>query len=150
MSKQANSAVAVSASAFLLLSAVGAAEGGILPLNVTGVSAAATSSLTDVRYRRGGAVAAGIAFGLLGAAIASQYHYSPYYYYPPYAPYAPPVYYYPPYASYGYYPAYPYYGSFGPYWGRPYIVRHVYPRYRYYGVRHYYPRHYRARHRVRR
>jgi hypothetical protein len=143
MRRHAKSAIAVPLLVLLLASSVGSGQAGVLPVNTTAVNAAATGNLTDVRYRRGAPVAAGIAFGLLGAAIASQYYaYPPYYYggYPAYVPYPPPVYYYP----------YPYYG---PYVGRPYVVYHAYPRYRHYGVRHYRHygvRHYRPRHKVRR
>ena len=59
----------------------------------------ATSQWVDVRYRRGGGVAAGVAAGLLlGGIIASQ----PSYYYRGYPPY--------PY----YTPAYPLYGPYSP------------------------------------
>lgn len=85
------------------------------------VKAAMPDQITDVRYRRyhrgygGGAAFAGLAFGLIGSAIAaSQYRQSygyygqPYYYGSPYA-YAPAY-------GYGYAPA-PVYGYGGGYYG---------------------------------
>src|SRR5262245_34405547 len=64
--------------------------------STTGVKAAVADNVVDVRWRRGGGVAAGLAFGALagaaiGAAVASPYYG---YGYPGY--------------SYGYYPAYSY------------------------------------------
>jgi hypothetical protein len=94
-----------------------------VPSSTAAVEAMVPNNLTEVRYHRGGAIAAGIALGLLGAAIAPPYYYGPYYY-PPYAPYYGP------------------YGGYGPYWGYA-------PYYGYYGyspyVRHYY--HHRHHHR---
>jgi hypothetical protein len=115
---------AIAASA--ALNHAGTAAAGPLPVNATALKTAAADDVIDVRYRGGGAFVAGLAFGLIGGAIASRSYYYPAYYYYPYAP----AYYYPP---------YPYYGS---YWGyRPYVYyrpypryRYFYPRYRYYGV----------------
>jgi hypothetical protein len=116
------------ASVAILTHSTTIATAGPLPINPTAIKAAAPNDLLDAHYYhrhyRGGAVAAGLALGLLGAAIASGgYAYpGPYYYYPPY-------------------PYYPAYGYYGPYWGGPYVAYGAYPVYRYYGVRHYRPRH---------
>jgi hypothetical protein len=110
------------------LNDVRTAAAGPLPVNATALRTAAADHIVDVRYRGGGAFAAGLAFGLIGAAIASRSYYYPSYYYYPYAP----AYYYPP---------YPYYGYYGPYWGyRPYVYYRPYPRYRYYYPRYRYYR----------
>jgi hypothetical protein len=85
-----------------------------LPINAGAVQSAMPDSVVNVRHR-GGALAAGIAFGLLGAAIANNYAYPPPYFY--YSPYP------------AYYPPYPYYG---PYWGyRPYVPWGFYRPHRY-------------------
>ena len=110
---------------------IGAAAAAPFPVNASAFRVPASNDRIDVRYR-GGALAAGIVFGLFGAAIASQYP-SPYYYYPAY----PRAYYYP---SYSYYTPYPYYTPYSyypAYWGygpsyRVYPAYRVYPRYRYY------------------
>jgi hypothetical protein len=119
---------------------IGAVAAAPFPVNASAFRVPASNDRIDVRYR-GGALAAGIVFGLIGAAIASQYYYypSPYYYYPAY----PRAYYYP---SYSYYTPYPYYTPYSyypAYWGygpsyRVYPAYRVYPRYRYYrGYRRY-------------
>jgi hypothetical protein len=72
--------------------------------NATSLKAATSNHAIDVRWRRGGGIAAGLAFGALaGAAIGAAT--APYYYGPGY--------------SGGYYPGYSYgayaYGSYGGY-----------------------------------
>jgi hypothetical protein len=113
MRKSMSCTVGAAIAAIAALNGVGTAAAGPLPVNVAALKTATPNDLIDVRVR-GGAVAAGIALGLFGAAVASQYYYPyPYYYYPPYPR--------------AYYPGYPYYG---PYWGyRPYV--YGYPRYRF-------------------
>ena len=105
-----------------MLSAVKTSTAGVVPVDTFTSRAAAPQDIVEVRHR-GGAIFAGAALGLLGAAIAGHsYYYGPRYYYPSY---------YPGYA----YPPYPYYGSYYPgYWGYGYPV---YPRYRYYRYRRY-------------
>jgi hypothetical protein len=96
--------------------------------STTGVKAAVTDNIVDVRWRRGwGGVGAGLAAGaLLGAGIAAAtappYYYGPAYGYPAYGAYAyeaPVVYGGPTYApayGYGYAPAY----GYGRYYGYGY------------------------------
>lgn len=80
------------------------AGAGPVPGNLASLSAAAPRTVTDVRWRGGGAVAAGIAAGVITGAIiagsANSYYYGPgpyyydgptYYYGPRY--YVPPPYY---------------------------------------------------------
>lgn len=103
MNKFARSAAAAAMIGIAAFATAGSAGAIMLPVDLTTKKVVA-SHVTDVRYHRGGAaVAAGIALGIIGGAIASQYYYDPYpsYYYPPYAP--PPAYYYRP----------------GYYWGTP-------------------------------
>ena len=109
-------------SALLALTAVssdiGAAAAAPFPVNASAFRVPASNDRIDVRYR-GGALAAGIVFGLIGAAIASQYYYYPSpYYYPAY----PRAYYYP---SYSYYTPYPYYTAYPyyPAWLRSFLPR---------------------------
>ena len=92
---------------------------GPVPSSTASVKAAAPDHAVDVRWRHGGGVAAGVAFGALaGAAIAAatapRYYYGGYDY-PGYA------YGYPAYGAYGYpsYGAYGY-GYGGPVYGRAY------------------------------
>jgi len=86
------------------------AGAGPVPGNLATLSATAPRTVTDVRWRGGGAVAAGIAAGVITGAIiagsANSYYYGPgpYYYGPAY--YYGPSYYVPP----PYYVAPPYYG----------------------------------------
>lgn len=116
-------------------SAINPSLAGPLPVMSAAVKTSAPSDLVNVRNRRG-AIVAGAALGIIGAAIAAsaadRYHYGyygPVYYYPPPFAYYPPVYY-PPYAYYGGYWGAPYWG------GAPYAYR-VYPRYRYHAFRGY-------------
>src|SRR5262249_59434626 len=105
---------AVLASA-MALSAGTPSLAGSIPSGTLGVKAAAPDNAIDVRWRRGGGVAAGIAAGaLLGAGIAAttapgyypSYGYYPGYGYGAYAYDAAPVYggpvYVTPYSSYAY------------------------------------------------
>lgn len=112
--------------AAMTIGAVTSSAAGPLPVNAAGLKSVAPNDVVIVRARRGQALVAGIALGLIGTAIAASaaehgYYYGPVYYYAPY----PPVYYYPPYYQYRYYT---------PYWGPP--VYRVYPPYRHY--RYYY------------
>jgi hypothetical protein len=98
------------------LAAVAIAPASAAPVlsNTVAVKSAASDSVTDVRWRRGGAVAAGIGAGIaLGAIAASQpRYYDPYYgsygYGPTYVAPAPTYYggyhepYYAPAPAYGY------------------------------------------------
>jgi hypothetical protein len=101
------------------LSAVETSTAGVFPVDTVTSKAAAPHDVVDVRHG-GGAIFAGLALGLLGAAIVGSYYYGPrYYYYPGYA-YSPYPYYYSSYPGYwGYrYPFYPRYRHyrFGRYW----------------------------------
>jgi len=100
-------------------SAVNSSIAGVFPVDTAAMNTAAPQDVVEVRYR-GGALFAGLALGLMGAAIAGSYYYGPSYYYPPYYPGNA-------------YPPYPYYGPY--YWGYPTYAYPVYPRYRYYGFR---------------
>jgi hypothetical protein len=83
------------------LSAVKTSTAGIVPVDTVAARMAASQDIVEVRHH-GGALFAGLALGLIGAAIVgSQYRH--HYYYPSY--YDP--YYYPPYPYY--YPRYRYY-----------------------------------------
>jgi hypothetical protein len=118
MRKLASYGIAITLTAAVTLATIDGSAAGPLPVDTLAVKAAAPTDVVGVRYRHGGAVAAGIALGLIGAAIASQY-----YHYPPYPPYPPYAYYYGP-----------------PYWGPgPYFVYGAYPRH-YFGSRYYRPR----------
>ena len=82
------------------LSAVKTSTAGVVPVDTVTATAAAQQDIVEVRHN-GGALFAGVALGLIGAAIVgSQYRH--HYYYPSYYPY-----YYPPYPYY--YPRYRYY-----------------------------------------
>ena len=100
------------------LSAVKTSTAGIFPVDTVTSKAAAPHDVVDVRHD-GGAIFAGVALGLLGAAIVgNSYYYGPRYYYPSYYPgdaYSPYPYYYPSYPGYrGYrYPVYPRYRYYG-------------------------------------
>jgi hypothetical protein len=91
---------ALALSGALLIGAAAPALAAPLPGNGAGLATAAGTHVIDVRWRhRGGAVAAGIAAGLIGgaligAATAPGYYYPPSYYGPPppYGPYYGPVY----------------------------------------------------------
>src|SRR6266478_3858089 len=83
------------------LSAVETSMAGVVPVDTVTARAAASQDIVAVRHH-GGALFAGVALGLIGAAIAGSYYRHRYYDYPSYDPY--------------YYPPHPYY----------------YPRYRYY------------------
>jgi len=83
------------------LSAVKTSTAGVIPVDTVTAKAAAPQDIVEVSHR-GGALFAGVALGLIGAAIVGSQYRPHYYYYPSYSPY--------------YYPPYPYY----------------YPRYRYY------------------
>jgi hypothetical protein len=103
------------------LSAMQTSTAGVFPVDTVTSQAAAPQDIVEVHYRGGGAVFAGMALGLFGAAIAgNSYYYGPRYYYPSYYPY----YGYPSYNPGYYYPPYSYY--------RPYNWGYRYPRYRYY------------------
>jgi hypothetical protein len=95
------------------LGAVNSSIAGVFPVGNVALKTAAPQDVTEIRYRNhyryhhryGGAIFAGMAMSLIGAAIAGNYYaspyYSPYYYGYTYAPY--------PYAPYawGYSSAYP-------------------------------------------
>jgi hypothetical protein len=82
------------------LSAVKTSTAGVVPVDTVTATAAAQQDIVEVRHN-GGALFAGVALGLIGAAIVgSQYRH--HYYYPSYYPY-----YYQPYPYY--YPRYRYY-----------------------------------------
>jgi len=83
------------------LSAVKTSTAGVIPVDTAAARAATPQDIVEVSHR-GGALFAGVALGLIGAAIVGSQYRHHYYYYPSYNPY--------------YYPPYPYY----------------YPRYRYY------------------
>jgi hypothetical protein len=103
------------------LTAVNSSTAGVFPVDTATTKAAAPQDIVNVYYRGGGALFAGLALGLVGAAIAGSYYYAPPYYYPGYYP------------GYVYAPSpYPYYGS---YYGRYPGYASYYPRYRYYGFR---------------
>ena len=109
------------------LNAVQTSTAGVFPVDTVTSQAAAAQDIVEVRHRGGGAVFAGTALGLLGAAIAgNSYYYGSSYYYPSYYPY----YGYPSYNPGYYYPLFPhyrpYYRGYRGYWG------YRYPRYRYY------------------
>jgi hypothetical protein len=89
------------------LTAVNSSTADVFPVD-TATMKAAPQDVVDVCYRGGEALFAGLALGLMGAAIAGSY-YGPRYYYPGY---------YPGYA----YASYPYYGSY--YAGYPYAYRY--------------------------
>jgi hypothetical protein len=102
------------------LSAVNSSTAGVFPVDTVTTKTAAPQDVVEVYYRGGGALFAGLALGLMGAAIAGSYYYGPRYYYPGYYP------------GYAYAP-YPYYGSY--YGGYPAYAYPYYPRYRHYGFR---------------
>ena len=79
------------------LSAANTSTAGVLPVDAVTAKAAASQNIVEVRHH-GGALFAGVALGLLGAAVADSYYRHHYYYHP---------YYYPPYPYY--YPRYRYY-----------------------------------------
>jgi hypothetical protein len=87
------------------LSAVKTSTAGVIPVDTLTAKAVASQDVVEVSHR-GGALFAGLALGLIGAAIVGSQYRHHYYYYPSYG--------YPSYGPY-YYPPYPYY-----------------PRYRYY------------------
>src|SRR5258708_945955 len=82
------------------LSAVKTSTAGIFPVDTVTLKAAAPHDVVDVHHD-GGAIFAGVALGLLGAAIVgNSYYYGPRYYYPSYYPgdtSSPYPYYYPSY-----------------------------------------------------
>ena len=95
MKKPISIAIVATVSALTALSNVETTWAGPLPVGTAGLKTATASEIVDVRYRRhrrhyrrNEAIAAGIMFGLLSAAIASRYNdddYEPYYYsYPSY------------------------------------------------------------------
>jgi hypothetical protein len=100
------------------LSAVNSSTAGVFPVDTATMKAAVPQDVVEVYYRGGGALFAGMALGLMGAAIAGSYYYGPRYYYPGYYP------------GYAYAP-YPYYGSYYGYGGYPAYGYSYYPRYRY-------------------
>jgi len=83
------------------LRAVKTSTAGVVPVDTVTARAATPQDIVEVRHH-GGALFAGLALGLIGAAVADSYYRHHSYYYPYYDPY--------------YYPPYPYY----------------YPRHRYY------------------
>ena len=107
----------VGVAGLLALSAALPASAAPVLSNTAAVKQASEAQTTPVRWRGGGAVAAGVGVGLLaGAAIASSNrgYYADPYYAPGYAPaygqgyYAPEPEYYAPAPSYGYYSGNPY------------------------------------------
>jgi hypothetical protein len=132
-------ACAIGIAAGTTIGSVGISTAGPLPVDPAIRTAAATNTV-DVRYYGyGGGLFAGLAIGMIGAAVASQYYYPPYYSYPG-AYYYPRYYGYYPRAYYGsgyYYPGYaygPYYRSYG-WYGGPALYRHRVIRH--YRVHHY-------------
>ncbi len=87
------------------VSAVKTSTAGVLPVDTVTARAAAPQDIVEVSHR-GGALFAGLALGLIGAAIVGSQYRHHYYYYPSYYPSYNP-YYYPPYPYY--YPRYRYY-----------------------------------------
>ena len=112
MRKSISIAIAVTIGATAALSHVSRSNAGPLPTALAAVKTAVPEDVIEVR-NRGGAIFAGLALGLIGAAIAGNSYYGSGYYYPAY-PY--------PY-SYSYSP-YPYYGY--PSYGYPYYRRYRY------------------------
>ena len=97
-------AFGIGAAGLLAASLIAPASAAPVLTNTAAVKSASDIQPTQVRWRRGGAVAAGVGVGLLaGAAIASQSrYYGDSYYEPGYG------------AGYGYEPGYDYsYGSYG-------------------------------------
>jgi hypothetical protein len=122
--------IVVTLSGMLALSVIEPTWAAPVLSNTAAVRSALPADIIQARTRnRGGAVAAGVAVGMIGALIASSaaqnrtYYYgpaySPGYYYPPtYGPYSSP-YGYAPYYGPGYYGPYPYgYGHYGYHDGR--------------------------------
>jgi len=85
------------------LSAVKTSTAGVIPVDTVTAKAAAPQDIVEISHR-GGALFAGVALGLIGAAIVGSQYRSHYYYYPSYSPYyyPPNPYYYPRYRYYRY------------------------------------------------
>ena len=108
-------ALALASAAAVAITAASPSFAGPILSSTTGMKAAASDNVVDVRWRRGGGVAAGVAVGALagaaiGAAVAPRYYGSPYAYgYPAYGydayAYEAPVYSAPVYGAY--------YGGYG-------------------------------------
>src|ERR1700730_8924463 len=107
MHKSLSLAAAVAIGTAAALSHVSQSNAGPIPLAMAAVKTAVPEDAIEVR-NRGGAIFAGLALGLIGAAIAGNGYYGGYY--PAYPYYSYPY-------SYSYSP-YPYYGY--PYYGYPY------------------------------
>ena len=123
MHKSLSLAAAVAIGTAAALSHVSQSNAGPIPLAMAAVKTAVPEDVIEVR-NRGGAIFAGLALGLIGAAIAGNSYYGSGYYYPSY-PYSysysyPYPYSYSPYPYYGY----PYYGY--PSYGYPYYRRYRY------------------------
>jgi hypothetical protein len=103
MRKSIPFAIAITIGATAALSHVSPSSAGPLPTAVAAVKTAVPEDVIEVR-NRAGAIFAGVALGLLGAAIVGNSYYGPSYYYPAY----PQPYYYSPYPYYAPY-RYPYY-----------------------------------------
>jgi hypothetical protein len=106
MRKSISIAIAVTIGATAALSHVNRSNAGPLPTALAAVKTAVPEDVIEVR-NRGGAIFAGLALGLIGAAIAGNSYYGSGYYYPAYPYSYSPYPYYAPYA-YPHY-AYPYY-----------------------------------------
>jgi len=96
--------------------ATGTASAAPLSINSPSLKEAVPNDVIDVRRRwyrgyGGGAAVAGLALGIMGAAIAARQ-----------------------YDRYG-----PYYGSYGPYYAAPYYYPYGYRPYRHYGYRYHRP-----------
>jgi len=85
------------------LSAVKTSTAGVIPVDTVTAKAAAPQDIVEISHR-GGALFAGVALGLIGAAIVGSQYRSHNYYYPSYSPYyyPPNPYYYPRYRYYRY------------------------------------------------
>jgi hypothetical protein len=114
MRKSLSLAVAV-AIGTTALSHVSQSNAGPIPTAMAAVKTAVPEDVIEVR-NRGGAIFAGLALGLIGAAIAGNGYYGGYYPAYPYYSYPYPY-------SYSYSP-YPYYGY--PSYGYPYYRRYRY------------------------
>jgi hypothetical protein len=110
MHKSLSLAVAVAIGTTAAPSHVSQSNAGPIPTAMAAVKTAVPEDVIEVR-NRGGAIFAGVALGLIGAAIAGNGYYGSGYYYPAY----PYPYSYSPYPSYGY-----------PSYGYPYYRRYRY------------------------
>ena len=147
LSSVSNKLAAATLAGALAFGLAGPSAAAPLPTSTATIKAAAPDSIVDVRWRgrhHGGAIFAGVAAGLIGAAAFGAF--SPAYGYPAYGyydGYYPATYAYETYPAYGYYPAYHYYPAYAPYayyGGHRVHYRHR-PHWRHHHVRHHHVRH---------